>query len=237
MFQQISDIQNSDLFLTSGASFYSCPMLEVISAVTGEPIAVFEEVDFAEGSAKAVKHRLAQTIGIPRFRLRLLQDNCALDDDQTLINDKKSNLQVLQLVILELQLPDREQDQGLMVACEENDDKLLEQNLNQPRNPNFEDANQVTPLYAAASNGNLKCVLLLVEAGANQDQGRTDNGATPLCIAAHNGHLEVVRFLVESGANKDQGTTDIGATPLFVAAENGHLEVVRFLVESGANKD
>ena len=75
---------------------YSCPMLEVLSAVTGEPIAVFEEVDFAEGSVKALKQRLAQTIGIPRFRLRLLQDNCALDDDQTLINDKKSNLQVLQ---------------------------------------------------------------------------------------------------------------------------------------------
>ena len=212
-------------------------MLEVLSAVTGESIAVFEEVDLSEGSVKAVKHRLAQTIGIPRFRLRLLQDNCALDDDQTLIDDKKSNLQVLQLVILELQLPDREQDQGLMLACEENDDKLLEQNLNQPRNPNFEDANQVTPLYAAASNGNLKCVLLLLEAGANQDQGRTDNGATPLCIAAHNGHLEVVRFLVESGANKDQGRTDNGVTPLFIAAQRGHLEVVRFLVESGAKKD
>ena len=51
----------------------------------------------------------------------------------------KFALQVVQLVILELQLPDREQDQGLMVACEENDDKLLEHHLNQPRNPNFED--------------------------------------------------------------------------------------------------
>ena len=62
-------------------------MLEVFSAVTGESIAVFEEVEFAEGSVKALKKRLAQKIGIPRFRLRLLQDNCALDDDQTLIDD------------------------------------------------------------------------------------------------------------------------------------------------------
>ena len=31
-------------------------MLEVLSAVTGESIAVFEEVDFAEGSAKALSH-------------------------------------------------------------------------------------------------------------------------------------------------------------------------------------
>ena len=63
-------------------------MLEVLSAVTGESIAIFEEVDFAEGSVKALKQRLAHKIGIPRFRLRLLHDNCALDDDQTLSDDQ-----------------------------------------------------------------------------------------------------------------------------------------------------
>ena len=151
-------------------------MLEVLSAVTGESIAVFEEVDFAEGSVKALKQRLAQKIGIPRFRLRLLQDNCPLDDNQILIENQTWTLQVVQLVILEFQLPDREQDQGIMVACEKNDDKLLEQHLNQPRNPNFEDANAMTPLCAASFNGSLKCVSLLIEAGANKDQGTTDNG-------------------------------------------------------------
>ena len=224
------------LVLTSGAFFDSCPMLEVLSAVTGESIAVFEEVDFAEGSVKALKQRLAQKIGIPRFRLRLLQDNSPLDD-QALIVNQTLTLQVVQLVILEFQLPDREEDQGIMVACEENDDKLLEQQLNQPRNPNFADANAMTPLCAASLNGSLKCVSLLIEAGANQDQGRTDDGSTPLFIAAAMGHLEVVRFLVGSGANKGQGTTDPESTPLYIAALQGHLEVVRFLVESGANKD
>ena len=212
-------------------------MLEVLSAVTGESIAVFEEVDFAEGSVKALKQLLAQKIGVPRFRLRLLQDNCPLDDNQTLINNETCTLQVVQLVILEFQLPDREQDQGIMVACEENDNELLERHLNQPRNPNFEDANAMTPLCVASLNGSLKCVYLLIEAGANQDKGTTDDGATPLYVAAEEGHLEVVRFLVESGANKDQGRTEPGATPLFIAAQEGHLEVVRFLVESGANKD
>ena len=207
-------------------------MLEVLSAVTGEPIVVIEEVDFAEGSVKALKQRLAQKIGIPRFRLRLLHDNCALDDDQTLTGDQNFNLQVVQLVILELQLPDREQDQGVMVACEENDDKLLEQHLNQPRNPNFEDADAMTPLCAASLNGSLKCVSLLLEAGANKDQGLTDNGATALFISAREGHLEVVQLLVECGANKDQGTTDDGRTPLFMAASLAQLEVVRLLVEA-----
>ena len=233
-------------------------MLEVLSALTGESIAVFEELDFAEGSVKAIKQRLAQQIGIPRFRLRLLQDNCALVDDQTLIDDQQFPLQVVQLVILEFQPPGREQDQGIMVACEENDDKLLEQHLNQPRNPNFEDANAMTPLVTASFNGSLKqgtthdggtplcraahqehleVIRFLVESGANKDQGMTLFGVTPLLMAACQGHLEVVRFLVESGANKDQGTTDDEETPVFTAAAGGHLEVVRFLVESGANKD
>ena len=184
----------------------------------------------------ALKQHLAQKIGIPCFRLRLLQDKCPLDDDQTLIHDQTLNLQVVQLVIVEYLPPEKEQDQGIMVACAENDEKLLDQHLNQPRNPNFEDANPFTPLYVAASHGNLKCLSLLIEAGANKDQGTTDLGATPLRIAAHQGHLEVVRFLVEAGANKDQSRTNDGTTPLFVAAQNGQIEVVRFLVESGANK-
>ena len=74
-------------------------MLEVVSAVTGESIAVFREVDFAEGSVKALKQRLAQKIGIPHFRLRLFQDHCALDDDQTLIDDHTFTLQVVQLFL------------------------------------------------------------------------------------------------------------------------------------------
>jgi len=206
-------------------------VLEVASGVTGESIAVFEQEEFADASVKALKQRLAQQIGIPRFRLRLLQDNSLLDDDQTLA------LGVVQLVRMELLPPDMEQDHEFMVACEENDDKLLEKHLNKPRNPNFEDANGITPLCAASLNGSLKCVSLLIEAGANKDQGTTVTGATPLFMAAHDGHLEVVRFLVESGASKDQCTTDNGVTPVFVAAHQGHLEVVRFLVESGANKD
>ena len=54
----------------------SVPHVEVVSAVTGESIAVLEKEEFADASVKVLKQRLAQQIGIPRFRLRLLQDNC-----------------------------------------------------------------------------------------------------------------------------------------------------------------
>ena len=97
----------------------SVPHVEVVSAVTGESIAVFEKEDFADASVKAFKQRLAQKIGIPRFRLRLLQDNCPLDDEKTLIDDQTLALQVVQLVRMEFLLPDMEQDHEIMVACEE----------------------------------------------------------------------------------------------------------------------
>ena len=199
----------------------SVPCVEVFSAVTGESIAVFEKEEFADASVKAFKQRLAQQIGLPRFRLRLLQDNCPLDDDQTLA------MQVAQLVKMEFLPPDTEQDRKIMVACRQNNNTLLEQQLNQPRSPNFQDADQITPLFWAASRGSLKCVLLLLEAGAEKEKGRTDIGATPLFIAAEMGHLEVVRLLVESGANKDQGRADVGATPLFIAAGKGHLGTLK----------
>ena len=209
----------------------SVPNVEVVSAVSGESIAVFEQEEFADASVKVLKQCLAQQIGLPRFRLQLLRDNSPLDDDQTVAPG------VVQLVKMDLLPRNAEQDREMIVACEENDDKLLEQHLNKPRNPNFEDANGITPLSAAASNGSLGCVLLLLEAGANKDQGTTDDGTTPLYIAAQEGHLEIVRFLVEAGANKDQGKTDDGATPLHIAAFRGYLDIVRFLVEAGANKD
>ena len=156
--------------------------IEVVSAVAGESIAVFEKEEFADASVKALKQRLAQQIGVPRFRLRFLQDNCSLDDDQTFA------MQVVQLVKVEFLPPDMEQDREIMVACRRNNDALLEQHLNQPRSPNFEDANGKTPLFAAASHGSLKRVLLLLEAGAEKNKGNVDTGATPLFIAARNGH-------------------------------------------------
>ena len=200
-------------------------MLEVWNAASGQKLIEFQDEEMAGASVKALKQRLAQELGMPRFQLALIEGTCQLREDETL------PLRVVQLVFQKFWEP------GEMVACRENDDILLEKHLNQPRNPNFQDANQITPLYEAASSGSIKCVLLLLEAGAEIDKGAMGTGATPLVAAAENGHLEVVRFLVGSGANKDQGRTDNGATPLFMAARHGHLEVVRFLVESGANRD
>ena len=149
-------------------------MLEVLYAVSGKSIAVFEREDFADATVRALRQRLAQKIGVPRFRLRLLQDNCPLDDDQTLIDDQTLTLQVVQLVILEFLLPDSEQDNAIMAACVANDNKRLEQHLNQPRNPNFKTALAMTPLCAASRNGSLKCASVVTDRSWCQQRPRRD---------------------------------------------------------------
>ena len=88
-------------------------MLEVLSALTRESIAVFEDEELADAPVKALKKRLAQKLGIPRFRLRILQGNCPLDDNQTLIDDQTLTHTVVQLP------PDREQDEGIIAASAE----------------------------------------------------------------------------------------------------------------------
>ena len=110
-------------------------MVAVIHAVTGDTIAIFEDVGL---SGKVVKQSLAVQLGIPRFRLRVLDNQWPVDDNQTLTSP------VVQLVILGFEPRDREIDQDLMAACRRNDATLLEEALNRPRNPNFEDANGST---------------------------------------------------------------------------------------------
>ena len=161
----------------------------------------FKDEEIAGASVKALKQRLAQEIDISRFRLELLEGTCQLRDDQTLPP------RVVQLVIQKF-WPPVSKIRRSWWHVGENDDTLLEKHLNQPRSPNFQDANQITPLYAAASGGSLKCVLLLLEAGAENDKGRVDTGETPLFIAAQNGHFEVVQFLVKSNANFHLGLAD-----------------------------
>ena len=82
----------------------------------------------------------------------------------------------------------------------------------------------------------LRRVRLLIEEGADKDQGNDSHGDTPLRQASRNGHLNVVQYLVEQGASLDK-TNRSGVTPLYGAAFSGHLEITRYLLEQGADRD
>ncbi|KAK3237557.1 hypothetical protein CYMTET_52372, partial [Cymbomonas tetramitiformis] len=64
----------------------------------------------------------------------------------------------------------------------------------------------MTPLYAAASNGQKEVVEALLAKGAQVDLADKE-GMTPLYRAAYNGHKEVVEALLAKGAQVDLANT------------------------------
>jgi ankyrin repeat protein len=59
----------------------------------------------------------------------------------------------------------------------------------------------LTCLCAAAMEGHLDVVRLLIAAGSDVNQARSADGATPLFLAAMSKHAAVVEALIEAGAD------------------------------------
>ncbi|MEM9457498.1 MAG: ankyrin repeat domain-containing protein [Myxococcota bacterium] len=87
------------------------------------------------------------------------------------------------------------------------------------------------PLEVAARVGTPQIVKMLLEAGAEPDQGFA---ICPLHHAASRGSIEIAKALLAAGATVDAGDED-GTTPLMYAGGNGHLPMVELLLEAGAN--
>ncbi|KAK1941909.1 Protein TANC1 [Phytophthora citrophthora] len=102
-----------------------------------------------------------------------------------------------------------------------------------------------TPLFYAASSGNLALVKWLISNGADIDMDYSDRSDveprdgdlgifTPLQIACFRGHEEVANFLVECNAELS-GTRRNGKTALHFASSENHKAVVKLLLEAGAD--
>ena len=88
-----------------------------------------------------------------------------------------------------------------------------------------------TPLGLAARKGNLEIVRLLLQAGANPDDG----GESPtLCYAVSRQHIDIIKALIQWNADVNL-TTPSRISPLMIAAGIGNLEIVKLLVKSGAD--
>jgi ankyrin repeat protein len=75
----------------------------------------------------------------------------------------------------------------------------------------------LTALLYAARSGCTRCVLAILDAGANIDQPNPD-GVTPLMVALDNSRFDTAKVLLERGANPH--TWDWwGRTPLYVAVD------------------
>lgn len=92
-------------------------------------------------------------------------------------------------------------------------------------------------LFSAVSSGDVDCVKILVENGADINfEKKSEKGSTgpALILASLAGRLPVVQYLAKSGADLDIQNS-FGETALMLAAAKGHYDIVDFLIKSGAN--
>ncbi|KAA1171438.1 ankyrin repeat domain-containing protein [Marinobacter salinexigens] len=89
-----------------------------------------------------------------------------------------------------------------------------------------------TPLFEAASSGDLEQVTVLAEAGVSLNT-LTEQGS-PLMAAVVSGQDRVVLYLLAGGANPELSAGN-GETPLMVAAGAGSRRLVQLLLSAGAD--
>ncbi|OUM59376.1 hypothetical protein PIROE2DRAFT_63812 [Piromyces sp. E2] len=150
-----------------------------------------------------------------------------LNDDNNKINDwfkKKDNIEPIQPFYENI----------LIKACQRNEFVLINyiiQNMNETINIDKQDNCGKSALFVACEKGNFKVVQLLIEHGANVNNGNK-NGYTPLMEASKNNYLNIVKYLVEKGANPNL-TNKLGQSALLIAYNNNNFSIVRYLIDHG----
>lgn len=112
--------------------------------------------------------------------------------------------------------------------------------------PDLQRNENISPVLGAS--GNVECMRLMLEAGANVNQASEHNGETALHGYAGSHDTEAVRLLLQYGANPNARTKPgmktyclwrdarvRGETPLHRAAAWGSPDVIQLLLDAGAD--
>jgi uncharacterized protein len=99
---------------------------------------------------------------------------------------------------------------------------------------NAAQADGMTALHWAASDGNAALAQTLIYAGANLRAATRLGQYTPLHLAARNGHADAVKTLLDAGADPKAPDAH-GTTPLMLAAGSGDTNTIAALLDRGAD--
>ena len=91
-----------------------------------------------------------------------------------------------------------------------------------------------SPVWSAASVGDVDKVRLLVTAGASLDFKGSQRGLPVLYVAVLSGSVQTVAFLIQRGVDVDEKSDELFSAAA-AAAENGQLEILKLLREGGAD--
>jgi hypothetical protein len=103
--------------------------------------------------------------------------------------------------------------------------------LDHGADPNAPGAHRLTPLAAAARNGRIDAIELLLARGADPHRGSGVNGWTPLLHALHKGQLVAAERLIATCTAPSEELDDA----LFMAAGYAQTDAVGALLARGAN--
>ncbi|CAE7948602.1 ZDHHC13, partial [Symbiodinium sp. KB8] len=181
----------------------------------------------------SLKKYLQPLLGASACRQRLLCNGTVLFDDCSYEDiGMPEELQVLVVPYT------GENPRELMTAVKEGNECEVRRALEKGIDPNIEellsehDFQAFTPLYCAALSGRLDLVKLLLDAGADKDQG---GFSTPLVVASQKGHLDIVEYLIEAGADT-QKAAEFGMTPINSASVGQQTPVMQYLLRVNREK-
>uniref|UniRef100_A0A0E0BUV8 Uncharacterized protein n=1 Tax=Oryza glumipatula TaxID=40148 RepID=A0A0E0BUV8_9ORYZ len=117
----------------------------------------------------------------------------------------------------------------LHLATANDHDQVAKVLLEHGADPNRVVNHVLSPLVVACCSHSLKCMKLLIKAGADvNDRSSTGPRTTPLVLAGDDGSADIVKILLEAGADPNIRNED-GRIPIMMAAARGQRELVEIL--------
>lgn len=158
----------------------------------------------------------------------LIEAGANINKDALLMTSYEGHLSILKFFIENgADINDPEVSAALLIAAaSQGNINVVELLIEAEVDLNKPNKNGKTALSKASKEGGIKMVKILVEAGAN-----IDNGA--LAEAALKNHIEIIEYLI--GMDKDINKSAKYSDALIKAAQEGNIKIIKLLIKAGCD--